>query len=91
MQKQIKVMRYMGDNTKRGFFIRGRIYKVLVQLYHHSLITRLFAGMAGDKLPYARVEYYAKRRHYKAEYFNGGDYHREWRVENNAFIANASR
>lgn len=91
MQKQIKVMRYMGDNTKRGFFIRGRIYKVLVTHYHHSLLTRIFAGLAGDKLPYALVEYYAKRRHYKAEYHNGTEYYGDWRVENNAFIANASR
>lgn len=91
MQKEIKVMRYMGDNTARGYFIRGRIYKVLVTRYNHSLITKVFAGLAGDQLPYARVEYHAKRRRYNAEYLSGADYHNDWRVENNSFIANASR
>lgn len=91
MQKDIKVMRYTGDNTKRGHFFKGRVYKVLIAYPKHSLLTRIFAGVVGDKLTYAKVEYHAHRKHYVAEYFSGSDFRADWRVENNGFISNASR
>lgn len=91
MQKTIKVMRYMGANTKRGYFYRGRIYKVEVTFYSHNLLTRIFAGMVGDSLPYAKVEYNGHRKRYEGEYKNAGEFSREWRTENNAMIANAMR
>lgn len=91
MLKDIKVMRYIGENTKRGYFYRGRIYKVLVSYPQHSFLTRVGAGIFGDKLTYAKVEYYANRKHYQAEYTSESEYRREWRVENNGFVSNASR
>lgn len=89
--QEIKVMRYIGDNTKRGHFFKGRVYKVLVSFHKPSLLTRLFASMVGDRLLYAKVEYHAKRRHYVAEYYSANDYWNDWRAENNGFVSNASR
>lgn len=88
---ETKVMRFIGQNTKRGYFFKGRVYKITIEFPHYSFLTNLMGKFSRDKMLFARVRYEENRKTYIADYYEPAEFLREWRSENNGFMSNANR